>query len=210
MARLTPRLFTYAATTETGPFSLTPVDRLDELHWHRLLQPDDVFVIDDEGQPAPPGQAGLLRIRALPGIDGYLDDEATTQGFFRDGCFQSGDLAVRNPDGRIALVGRITDVINIRGDKVGTAPTERALQDRLGAVGVCLFSMQGEDGAEALHLALQLGRTVGVDELTQAIQAELSGFPGVRVHLVEDLPRNDSGKVLRLELRRQLQASGAI
>src|SRR5271169_558058 len=68
-----------------------------------------------------------------------LDDEVATRAFFYDGYFYPGDLGMFGHDGRLSLRGRASDVINVLGDKIATDPIERALQDRLGAEGVCIL-----------------------------------------------------------------------
>jgi acyl-coenzyme A synthetase/AMP-(fatty) acid ligase len=146
---------------------------------------------------------GLVRVRASRGIDGYLDDEATTREFFRDGWFYPGDLGKLGADGRLCLEGRATDVINFMGFKIATGPIERSLQDLLGAEGVCVFTQQ-EGDAEEIHVAVQSQVPVDRDTLAAFARRELASFPRVRFHVVRELPRNTMGKIKRLDLRRQL------
>jgi acyl-coenzyme A synthetase/AMP-(fatty) acid ligase len=106
-------------------------------------------------------------------------------------------------DGRLSLQGRITDVINVMGDKIATTPIETSLQDRLGAAAVCVFSTPGRDGEE-VHVAIQPGRAVALAELKGALAAAMPKIAQVRVHQVNAFPRNHMGKIDRAALKAQL------
>jgi acyl-CoA synthetase (AMP-forming)/AMP-acid ligase II len=155
------------------------------------------------------GQSGLLRIRALDGISGYLDDEETTRRFFHDGYFYPGDLGAFQPDGRLVLHGRVTNVVNVLGDKVPAETIETRLRDRLNAEEVCVFSFASEGADEELHVVIQSPRRISREELTAAIRDAVPRFPHAHVHLVGKIPRNDMGKVDRILLKRTVLAGAA-
>ncbi len=201
--RITRTLYSAYASTEASLVTMTLVENDEDLHWHRPIDPQAVQVVDEAGRELPVGEVGLIRVRISRGIDGYLDDEATTREFFRDGWFYPGDLGKLRADGRLCLEGRATDVINLMGFKIATGPIERSLQDLLGAEGVCVFTQQ-EGDAEEIHVAIQSQVPVDRDTLAAFARRELASFPRVRFHVVRELPRNTMGKIKRLDLRRQL------
>jgi acyl-CoA synthetase (AMP-forming)/AMP-acid ligase II len=166
-----------------------------------------VQLVDDFDRPVPVGQVGRLRVGTEGGPTRYLHDEEATKAFFKDGFFYTGDLAVMREDGRIALQGRVTEVINVRGHKVSPAPIEDRLREMLGVAGACLLSLQDDHGEEELHLVIQAPSPVDVTLLTTALQAELRGFPGVHVQYMLALPRNAMGKVLRQAMTADIIAS---
>ena len=95
-------------------------------------------------------------------------------------------------------------MINVLGDKVGVLPIEMDLQERLGAEAVCIFSVQGDQG-EDLHIAIQFGRAIGREELTEAVRAIApTRVAEAIVHIVKEFPRNHMGKIERAELMRRL------
>jgi acyl-coenzyme A synthetase/AMP-(fatty) acid ligase len=100
-------------------------------------------------------------------------------------------------DGRIALQGRATDVINVAGHKLSPAPIEDRLREAFAVEGVCLLSMQDEAGEEQLHLVIEAPAALDSGRLATVLQTELHGFPGVHVHYTPALPRNAMGKLLR-------------
>jgi acyl-coenzyme A synthetase/AMP-(fatty) acid ligase len=109
-------------------------------------------------------------------------------------------------DGRLSLRGRASDVINVLGDKIAAGPIEYALQDRLGAEGVCVMSMTSTDASDEIIVVIQPGRPLEPAAIQVAVNAELGMVKRipVRAVLIEKLPRNAMGKVERLVLKRQL------
>jgi acyl-coenzyme A synthetase/AMP-(fatty) acid ligase len=203
--RLTRDVRTGYGSTEAGPCALTRVETPQDLVWHQIYPAFQVQVVDDQHQPLPAGRSGAVRVRTS-GIDGYLGDEETTRAFFRDGFFYPGDLGVLREDGRLQIQGRVTDVINVMGDKLATTPIETALQEALGAKAVCVFSAPGEGGEEAVHVAVQPGGPVGPEALKAALLAALPRVRAAHVHAVTDFPRNHMGKIDRVALKAQLLA----
>lgn len=203
-ARITRQVFTVLASTEMLNLTLTPAETAGDLVWHRVHPQREVQVVDESDRPLPAGQVGFLRARLIDGLRGYLDDPAATQRFFRDDWFYPGDLAAFHADGRLALHGRVTDVINVQGNKVATGPIEQELQDRLGAEGVCVFSAPDEQGEELVHVAIQPITPVTRSQIEVIGRELLKVYGRARFHIVESMPRNHMGKVQRLALRRQL------
>lgn len=200
--RLTPDVRTCVGSTETGAFGVTSVETAADLRWHWIDPARRVEVVDDDDRPLPAGETGVVRIGTL-GVESYMDDPQATREFFRDGHFYPGDLGVLRADGRLALQGRVTEVINVMGDKIAAAPIEFALQEALGAQAVCVFSVPGPEG-EAVHVAVQPGGPVSPAALKAALLAALPGIARVRVHTVKDFPRNHLGKIERGTLKARL------
>ena len=97
-----------------------------------------VQIVDEEGRDCSPGQEGDLRVLVREtDVTSYLDDEAASAKFFRDGYFYPGDIAVGRSDGRIRILGRAADVLNLQGQKIAVAPLEQRVQEFLGVSTVC-------------------------------------------------------------------------
>ena len=84
-------------------------------------------VVDAEGNDVPDGTPGEIVYRSPQLCEGYWDKPEETAEAFRDGWFRSGDLAVRDADGYHWITGRVDDVINVSGHRIGTAEVESAL-----------------------------------------------------------------------------------
>ena len=195
--RLTADVRTTLGSTEAGCCGVTRIEAAEHLTWHSLHRPEQVEVI---------GETGQLRVR-MNRAAGYLGDPDATRLFFRDGCFYPGDLAVMREDGRMALRGRVTDVINVLGDKYGTLPIESALQARFKAEAVHVFSHQSQEGEE-VHVVIQPGGPITAAELKAGLLADLPLVDHVRVHWVERFPRNNMGKIERAVLKARLGIVG--
>jgi len=202
-ARITPHLFNYLVSTEADGIAFTPLETPDDLKWHRLVPGRAVEIVDDSDRPVSTGEIGRLRVSTAGGPTSYLNNEEATRAFFKDGFFYPGDLAVIRSDGRMALQGRVTDVINVQGDKIAPAPIEDRLCELLGVTGVCLCSMQNSSGEEEIHVVVETPTPIDTEKLIAAVKQELSGLHKARVHYVAALPRNEMGKVLRQAVRTQ-------
>jgi acyl-coenzyme A synthetase/AMP-(fatty) acid ligase len=208
-ARITAGLFNLLASTEAGGIALTPLDTPEDHRWHRLVDGRAVQIVDDLGRAVPIGESGRLRVGTAGGPTGYLHDETATRDFFKDGFFYPGDLAVMRADGRMALQGRLTDVINVRGHKISAASIEQRLCDILGVTGVCIFSMQNDGGEEEVHVAIETATPIESERLTSVLVREFRAFGRAHVHRVAALPRNHMRKVVRRAVR-ELAVAGRL
>ena len=89
--------------------------------------------------------------------------------------------------GRIALYGRTTDIVHIRGNKYPAEPWERAIQEALECEGVCILSGSWRSESEQLHLFIESRRPISSQALAKAVNASLSGFPGSSAHWLKGL-----------------------
>ncbi len=178
----------------------TPAD----LHWLAPLEGRTVQVVDEAGRELPAGEEGELRILTTD-IDAtaYLGDEPSSAESFRDGYFHPGDLAVRRADGRIRILGRTADVLNMQGNKMAVAPIEQRIQARLQVEQVCVFSGLNEEGVEEVVIAIQSDREPAKSEL-EAVARNFAGFGRARFEILPAFPRTGAGmgKVSRRLLRR--------
>ncbi len=205
-SKITTQLYSYLGCTEAWVLGLTPINGPEDLQWHQPVAGKEVQVVDEAGKVLPPGQVGLLRTRIIDGVSGYLYDEAASREFFRDGYFYTGDLAEFRADGRLTLHGRQSDVINVLGRKIATGPLESTVQNRLDAEAVCIVCPYLENGGVEIHVVIQSSRPIAEEEWKPVIHSELErhfGLP-VWVSFVQDLPRNEMGKIQRKLLVQQI------
>ena len=203
--RLTPRILINLSASELGVWARTPIETEEDLRWYRLDPTRAVEVVDDDDRPLPPGELGRVRVD-LPKAraKGYLNDAEATATFYSGDWVYPGDLGVLDGKGRLALFGRSTDIVHIRGNKYPAEPWEREIQEALGCEGVCVLSGRWRAEEEELHLFIESRAPVSREALTAAVQTTLSGFPGVHIHMVQALPRTPSGKIRRIDLAQQL------
>lgn len=176
---------------------------VDEINWFDRVAEKAVDVVREDGTPCAPGETGFLQHRLGPhDVDGYADDPAATAKHFRDGCFLSGDLAIRREDGRIRCVGREDDVLNIKSLKVPAGPYEARVIKELAVEDACLFVGLDDAGAEVLVVCIENDGPVSKDALrTTASWLAQQGRVAFSMH--KRFPRGTSGtaKVKRRELQ---------
>ena len=209
--RLTKKVaITYAATEHTSRM-LSQFRTSDDVHWLSPVTGSMFEIVDENGEERPAGMKGELRVR-LRDIDStfYLDDEEATRSFFRDGYFYPGDLAVRRADGRIRVLGRVADVLNVQGRKIAVGPIELKIREFLKVDAVCLFSFLNDDGKEELVVAIEAIKLPQQSQFDR-IAHEFRSFGGVRFEILREFPRTDAGlqKIKRTELREIVVGKGA-
>jgi len=179
----------------------------DDLYWLHPDKNSQIEIVDENGEPCGKGEEGFVRVR-ITDIDAqcYLDDEEATAKVFRDGYFYPGDMGVQRLNGRIRVLGRVSDVINIQGQKRAVAPYEADLQRYLNVDEICLFSHQNAIGQDELIIAIEARTEVNRDKL-EAVTKAFAGFESTRVVYFDQFPRTQTGtrKVRRLALKNQIR-----
>jgi long-chain acyl-CoA synthetase len=166
---------------------------------------NEVRLKDDGGNEVGPGEPGELFARSPMLLAGYLDDdEATRAGTDADGFFSVGDIAVRDEEGFISIVDRKTDMIIAGGVNIFPREIEEVIArhgpvDEVAVVGVP-DEMYGERVA-AFVVPRREGAIEMVD-LEAYVRQHVARYKVPREwHVVDALPRNPSGKVLKREIR---------
>jgi long-chain acyl-CoA synthetase len=207
LAWLGPVLVEYYGFTEGG---MTVADS-DE--WEarpgtvgRPSPPLRILVLDDDGRELPPGEAGTVYAStgsARPFA--YRNDPAKTDAVYRGDAFTAGDVGWVDEDGYLFLCGRAADVIVAAGVNVYPAEIEAVL-DRVAEiteVGVVAgpHPVRGEQPVAFVVPA----PGIGTDEALAAVDAaaaDLARYKRPReVHVVDTLPRDATGKLLRRHLQ---------
>ncbi len=205
--RLTRAIGVFYASTELAAVTLrSRFTSVDDLVWLEPTGARELQIVDEQGRVLPAGHEGELRIRTTP-LDAraYLDDPETSDKVFRDGFFHPGDMAVQREDGRIRILGRTADVLNVQGFKRAVAPIEQRIREFLRVDEVCVFSGLDTRGREELAVAIRTERTISRDELN-AVAARLPQFRRIRFKVLPDFPRDETGlgKTQRGLLRQML------
>ena len=161
-------------------------------------------VVDAAGDDVPDGEPGEVLYRSPQLCDGYWNDPEASAEAFRDGWFHSGDLVTRDAEGFITVVDRIKDVINTGGILVASREVEDALYTHDAVAEVAVVGMPDERWIEAItaFVVRRDGVEVTPDELIAHVKGMLAPFKvPKRVEFIDELPRNQSGKLLKRELR---------
>ncbi|WP_110206207.1 fatty acyl-CoA synthetase [Nocardioides daejeonensis] len=164
----------------------------------------EMRVVDEHGADAEVGTPGEVLYRSPQLCLGYWNKPEATDEAFRDGWFHSGDMVVRDAAGYITVVDRIKDVINTGGVLVASREVEDVLYTHDAVAEVAVIATPDEKWIEAVTavVVLKEGAAATEEELIAHARQSLAPFKlPKRVIAVADLPRNQSGKLLKRELR---------
>lgn len=209
--------------TETGMILISPLPGATPLKPGTATLPFfgvDAAIVDDKGKEVGPNEGGKLVVRKpwpamLRTI--YGDKPRYKKQYWSEvkGCYFTGDGARRDKDGYFWIVGRIDDVLNVAGHRLGTAEVESALvghesvaeaavvgrPDEIKGQGVVAFVVLREGHASSKDLAEKLRRHVGnvIGPIAKPDE----------IRFAEALPKTRSGKIMR-RLLKQIAAGGDI
>jgi malonyl-CoA/methylmalonyl-CoA synthetase len=162
----------------------------------------ELRLVDDDG-----GEIGARDDETIGEIElrgpnlflGYLNRPDATEAAFHEGWFRTGDLATRTEDGYIRIVGRrATDLIKSGGYKIGAGEIEAALREHDAVDDAAVTGEPDADLGErvAAWVVPAAGAQVSAEELADHVASLLTPHKRPRsVHFVDELPRNEMGKV---------------
>ena len=124
-------------------------------------------LVDDDGDPVPPGEIGEIVHRSPHAALGYYDDEEKTAEAFRGGWFHSGDLGVMTEDGYLSVVDRKKDMIKTGGENVASREVEEAIYELDGVAEVAVFGISHPHWIEAVTAVVvpKAGATLTADDV---------------------------------------------
>jgi malonyl-CoA/methylmalonyl-CoA synthetase len=164
-------------------------------------------LVDERRQPLAPGPdvIGEIVVRGPCVFDGYLNrPDATAEALDADGWFHTGDLAAITAAGEVRIVGRrATDLIKTGGYKVGAGEVEAALLEHPAVREAAVIGVPDDDLGERIvaFVVPAPGAAPAAEELADHVARLLAPHKRPRaVRLVEALPRNAMGKVLKRQL----------
>ncbi|MCH6159603.1 acyl-CoA synthetase [Streptomyces marispadix] len=167
----------------------------------------ELRIVDEDGRPvkAWDGETvGEIQVRGRNLFTEYLNRPDATAEAFDGGWFRTGDIATRDPDGYVRIVGRkATDIIKSGGYKIGAGEIENVLLEHPDVAEAAVTGESDDDLGERIVAWIVPGaRTPGEQELADHVARQLSPHKRPRVvRFRESLPRNDMGKLMKRELR---------
>ena len=170
--------------------------------------PDTIRIVGDDGRRLPSGEQGEILVGGPAVVSGYLDATELNRGRFVNGWFKTGDIGSLDEDGFLTLHGRKDDLINRGGEKISPAEIDNALARHPAVAEAAAFAVPhsrlGEDVAAAV--VLRRGMTATPVELREYLQEQVASFKVPRrIVLRDQLPRGQTGKVMRRRLAECLE-----
>jgi acyl-CoA synthetase (AMP-forming)/AMP-acid ligase II len=171
--------------------------------------PAELRIVGEDGQVVPPDTSGLVEMR-LPDAprrryaDSAHDDDGTFQP---DGWVRTGDVGRLDSEGYLYLLDRVGDDINAGGLKIDTLAVERVIADFPGVAEAAVVGLPSPTLGQYPVAAIIATADLDLDALGTYLEQRLASTAPRRLLLVDDLPRNTLGKVLKRELRAQLASA---
>jgi long-chain acyl-CoA synthetase len=166
-----------------------------------------VRVLDDSGRPVPAGTEGTVYFASERGRRfHYHHDDTKTEDAHIDEAFTVGDIGWLDGHGFLYLCGRKADVVVSAGINVYPAEVEQALTDVEGVADLCAVGAPDDERGEVIALFVSLLDGADPDQTVAAIndrsEQRLAPYKRPRrVEMVDEIPRDQTGKLLRRVLR---------
>lgn len=199
----------YGLTETIGPISFNAPGAARPGSVGRIVPGAQVRVVDELGNDLPPGADGEVWIKGPMIMKGYNNlPKETSEALTADGYFKSGDVGHFDPDGYLYITGRKKDLIIIAGEKVVPREVEELLMTHPAVAEAAVLGKKDPSRGEvvAAFIIFKEGQSATPEELKEHCrQHGLMQWKIPReIHLVTDLPRNPTGKVLKRVLAEQL------
>ncbi len=197
--------------TETAPFSafLTPEWAISKLG--SAGQPpiySDTRIVGPDNEPLPAGERGEICLRGPNIMKGYWNrPDATAEAIDAEGWFHSGDVGYLDDDGFLFICDRLKDMVISGGENVYPAEVESVLYKHDAISEVAVIGLPDDKWGEAVTavVALKEGSELSLEELREWASDHLAKYKlPLRLHIVDALPRNPAGKVLKFVLKEEL------
>src|SRR5687768_9959803 len=209
--------------TETGAIMITPLPGVTPTKPGSATLPFfgvDAAIVTQDGKECPPNTGGLLVIRKpwpsmLRGI--FKDPDRFVRQYWNDvkGFYFTGDGARRDQDGYFWIMGRVDDVLNVSGHRLGTAEIESALVAHNSVAEAAVVGMPHELKGQgvAAFVTLCVGKKPSEQlkkELIETVARAIGSLAKPdQIRFTDALPKTRSGKIMR-RLLKELATSGEV
>ncbi len=197
--------------TETAPFACGLSEEWASKKLGSAGQPPlftEVRIVDDTNKLVPAGTKGEICIRGPNVMKGYWNrPEATAEAIDEMGWFHSGDIGYMDEDGFVFICDRIKDMVISGGENVYPAEVEGILYKHDAIAEVAVIGLPDEKWGEAVTaiVVLNEGQTLTLEALREFATDHLARYKiPLRLHIIDALPRNPAGKVLKYVLKEQM------
>ncbi len=169
-----------------------------------------VRIVDPNGGDVEPGQEGELIVRGPNLMSGYHNKPQETAAALRDGWYRTGDLARSDANGYLTITGRLKELIIRGGQNIAPAEIEEVAGTFDGVLDCAVVGAAHQHLGEVpvIFVVEKPGCRVDAALLLDHLRARLSAYklPDA-VHVIDQIPRTGSGKIIRFRLRERLVAA---
>ena len=163
----------------------------------------EVRVVRENGEPCAPGEAGEVLVRGRHNMREYWNRPEATAETLKEGWLHTGDVAVMDEEGFVFIQDRIKDMIISGGENVYPAEVEGVLMTHPDIVEAAVIGVPSERWGESpLAIVVRRHDSLTPADVLEHCRGKLAGYKRPQgVELVDEIPRNPSGKILKRVLR---------
>ena len=164
-----------------------------------------VLIVDDDGNILPPGKVGHIHVAGLFAFEGYTGIEHDKRVV--EDALDIGDLGYLDEEGYLFVTGRGDEMIVSGGENIFPSEVEGVLERHPDLLDSAVIGVEDEQYGEVLHAFVVLREGVQLDAaaIVEFVRGHLARYKAPKhVSVIDELPRNAAGKVLKTELRKSL------
>ncbi|MGV8873242.1 MAG: class I adenylate-forming enzyme family protein [Rhodococcus sp. (in: high G+C Gram-positive bacteria)] len=196
---------TTAGVIAVPPGSRAPVDSVSgSLSIGLPLPRVTLRTLDPSGLPTAPGIAGELEISGPQVVSGYWRNPDASESTMPQGRLRTGDVAIIDEHGWVYLVDRLKDQINVSGYKVWPREVEDALYEHPAVFEAAVVGRPDDYQGESVvaYVSLRRDASATPDELVAFARDRLAAYKRPKsVHIIDELPKTQTGKIRRAALK---------
>jgi len=170
-----------------------------------MIRPDTIKVFDDQDKELPPGKTGELVVKGPTIMKGYWNMPKETEEALRNGWLHTGDIGHMDEDGYFYITDRKKDIIIRGGENVSPREVEEVLIEIPQVADAGVIGIPDKTYGEEIKAfcVLRKDQQIGSEEIIAYCKQKLPTYKVPKaVQIVDTLPKNMLGKLLRVELRK--------
>jgi long-chain acyl-CoA synthetase len=164
-----------------------------------------IRILDDAGRELPAGEIGIIYAHQPAYSDfSYHGNDAARRAVERDGLVSVGDMGYLDEDGFLYVCDRASDMVISGGVNIYPAEIEHVLITLPGIIDCAVVGIPDEEFGESLaaQVVAEAGVTLDAEAIRQALRERIAGYKVPRrIDIVDGLPRDDNGKVVKRRIR---------
>jgi acyl-coenzyme A synthetase/AMP-(fatty) acid ligase len=170
----------------------------------------NIEIVNDNDEPLLNGNEGVIRVKTSGMSDGYLNNPEATQSHFKNGWFYPGDRGQIDEKGRLILMGRSSEIVNIGGVKIAAHLLDDHAKSHPDIKDAAAFTFIDKFGAEAVGIAIVTSNKIDMGEFANFFAKGIDKkLVPQRILSLRKIPRNSMGKVVRHQLAAFLEKQEA-
>jgi len=172
----------------------------------RPMDDVEIGIMDERFNIVAPGTEGEICVRSDRVMKGYYKQDDATSSAIIDGWLHTGDLGRVDEEGYLFITGRLKDLIIRGGENISSGEVENCLEDHPDIDTAAVIGVEDVEWGEVIKavLVMKAGKSITFDEVTTHCKANIASFKSpAYIAIIDEMPRNAMGKVLKNDLRAQ-------